>query len=246
MHNEMLQVEGKKMSKSLGNFFTVRDLLDQGVPGEVIRFVYLSTHYSKPMDWTKEKAEQAEATLRKWRSLAANVEPALSPLSSVVHALSDDLNTAEALVELHAAAGRGDFSGLLASAALLGLLSDKFGEWANQTLDESLETLVNGLLVLRTQARLDKNWSLADELRDGFSNVGIVVKDTPAGVRWELASVESINSVHAQAIRATATESDDEADFLWEAFERMKDGRQVSKENQEVKIRALHRRFFKK
>jgi cysteinyl-tRNA synthetase len=246
MHNEMLQVEGKKMSKSLGNFFTVRDLLDQGVPGEVIRFVYLSTHYSKPMDWTKEKAEQAEATLRKWRSLAANVEPAFSPLSSVVHALSDDLNTAEALVELHAAAGRGDFSGLLASAALLGLLSDKFGEWANQTLDESLETLVNGLLVLRTQARLDKNWSLADELRDGFSNVGIVVKDTPAGVRWELASVESINSVHAQAIRATATESDDEADFLWEAFERMKDGRQVSKENQEVKIRALHRRFFKK
>jgi cysteinyl-tRNA synthetase len=52
MHNEMLQVEGKKMSKSLGNFFTVRDLLDQGVPGEVIRFVMLSTHYSKPMDWT--------------------------------------------------------------------------------------------------------------------------------------------------------------------------------------------------
>ncbi len=56
MHNEMLQVEGKKMSKSLGNFFTVRDLLDKGIPGEVIRFVFLSTHYSKPMDWTEEKA----------------------------------------------------------------------------------------------------------------------------------------------------------------------------------------------
>ena len=60
MHNEMLQVEGKKMSKSLGNFFTVRDLLDQGVPGEVIRFVFLSTHYRKPMDWTAEKAGEAE------------------------------------------------------------------------------------------------------------------------------------------------------------------------------------------
>jgi cysteinyl-tRNA synthetase len=59
MHNEMLQVEGKKMSKSLGNFFTVRDLLDQGVPGEVIRFVMLSTHYSKPMDWTEKKREEA-------------------------------------------------------------------------------------------------------------------------------------------------------------------------------------------
>ena len=59
MHNEMLQVEGKKMSKSLGNFFTVRDLLDQGTPGEVIRFVFLSTHYRKPMDWTAEKAREA-------------------------------------------------------------------------------------------------------------------------------------------------------------------------------------------
>jgi cysteinyl-tRNA synthetase len=66
MHNEMLQVEGKKMSKSLGNFFTVRDLLDQGVPGEVIRFVMLSTHYSKPMDWTEKKRDEAEKTLRKW------------------------------------------------------------------------------------------------------------------------------------------------------------------------------------
>jgi cysteinyl-tRNA synthetase len=64
MHNEMLQVEGKKMSKSLGNFFTVRDLLDQGVPGEVIRFVMLSTHYRKPMDWTEKKREEAEGGAR--------------------------------------------------------------------------------------------------------------------------------------------------------------------------------------
>ena len=75
MHNEMLQVEGKKMSKSLGNFFTVRDLLDQGYPGEVIRMVYLGTHYGKPMDWTTEKAEQAEATL-------AEVAADLWPMSS--------------------------------------------------------------------------------------------------------------------------------------------------------------------
>ncbi|MFZ8874144.1 MAG: cysteine--tRNA ligase, partial [Paracoccaceae bacterium] len=65
LHNEMLQVEGKKMSKSLGNFFTVRDLLDQGYAGEVIRFVFLSTHYGKPMDWTETKARDAENTLRK-------------------------------------------------------------------------------------------------------------------------------------------------------------------------------------
>ena len=63
LHNEMLQVEGKKMSKSLGNFFTVRDLLDQGVPGEVIRFVMLSTHYRKPMDWTEKKRDEAKGHL---------------------------------------------------------------------------------------------------------------------------------------------------------------------------------------
>jgi cysteinyl-tRNA synthetase len=63
LHNEMLQVEGKKMSKSLGNFFTVRDLLDQGIPGEVIRFVYLMTHYRKPMDWTAEKAHDPRPPL---------------------------------------------------------------------------------------------------------------------------------------------------------------------------------------
>ena len=69
MHNEMLQVEGKKMSKSLGNFFTVRDLLDQDINGEVIRFVLLSTHYRKPMDWTQKKADEASNTLRKWHAL---------------------------------------------------------------------------------------------------------------------------------------------------------------------------------
>ena len=64
LHNEMLQVDGKKMSKSLGNFFTVRDLLDQGYPGEVIRFVFLSTHYSKPMDWNNSKALEAKNILK--------------------------------------------------------------------------------------------------------------------------------------------------------------------------------------
>ena len=103
MHNEMLQVEGKKMSKSLGNFFTVRDLLDQGYPGEVIRMVYLGTHYSKPMDWTAEKAAQAKATLMKWREIAAGAGQG-TPSDAVVAALADDLNTAGAIAELHALA----------------------------------------------------------------------------------------------------------------------------------------------
>jgi cysteinyl-tRNA synthetase len=108
MHNEMLQVEGKKMSKSLGNFFTVRDLLDQGVPGEVIRFVLLGTHYSKPMDWTAEKARQAETVLRKISEFLGEdtlsngwiaTRYAKAP-QEVVDALANDLNTSSALTLL--------------------------------------------------------------------------------------------------------------------------------------------------
>ena len=86
LHNEMLQVEGKKMSKSLGNFFTVRDLLDRNIPGEVIRFVLLSTHYGKPMDWTAQKAQEAEKTLRKWRTILAGIEPASSAAAGAASA----------------------------------------------------------------------------------------------------------------------------------------------------------------
>jgi len=109
MHNEMLQVEGRKMSKSLGNFFTVRDLLDQGVPGEVIRFVLLSTHYRKPMDWTQEKVVEASDALRKWAMLVAD-RPAVTRASNVfgplyddivVSALSDDLNGHAAIARFH-------------------------------------------------------------------------------------------------------------------------------------------------
>ncbi|WP_126976539.1 cysteine--tRNA ligase [Frigidibacter oleivorans] len=104
MHNEMLLVEGKKMSKSLGNFFTVRDLLDRGVPGEVIRFVFLSTHYGKPMDWTEKKQLEASKAIRKMAGMLGmrgtefltGLEEG-KPLNSVVDALADDMNTHGAL-----------------------------------------------------------------------------------------------------------------------------------------------------
>ncbi len=120
MHNEMLQVEGKKMSKSLGNFFTVRDLLEQGVPGEVIRFVFLQTHYRKPMDWTAEKAREAQASLRKWAVRTYKSENGL-PDPRVVEALADDLNTARAISIMHELAKNEQYGALLGSALLLGL-----------------------------------------------------------------------------------------------------------------------------
>jgi cysteinyl-tRNA synthetase len=179
MHNEMLQVEGKKMSKSLGNFFTVRDLLDQGYPGEVIRFVYLGTHYGKPMDWTAEKAAQAQATLRKWRSLADGVA-AGSPSVAVIAALADDLNTAGAIAELHALAGAGDSPTLKASAALLGLLEDGMGDWAVRTVD--LAPYAARLTDLRDAAMAAKDFTAVDALKASLAAAGVEVRMSKAGV----------------------------------------------------------------
>lgn len=197
LHNEMLQVEGKKMSKSLGNFFTVRDLLDQGYPGEVIRMVYLGTHYGKPMDWTKEKAEQAEATLRKWRGLVAGVAPAPSPLPQVVAALADDLNTAGALAALHQAASAGDYAGLKASALLLGLLSDDLGGWTRPVADFS--QLVAELTQLRDAAKLSKDFSAVDALKAALSDCGVEVRMSKAGV--ELLAGPDFDAAKLEALK---------------------------------------------
>jgi cysteinyl-tRNA synthetase len=180
LHNEMLQVEGKKMSKSLGNFFTVRDLLDQGIPGEVIRFVFLMTHYRSPMDWTADKARAAEATLRKWRAATEGVAPA-APLPGVVEALADDLNTAGALAALHVAAGAGDWAGVKASAGLLGLLGDGMGAWARApAVDLSAQT--ERLASLRGAAMATKDFSAVDALKSALIAAGVEVRMSKAGV----------------------------------------------------------------
>jgi cysteinyl-tRNA synthetase len=179
LHNEMLQVEGKKMSKSLGNFFTVRDLLDQGVPGEVIRFVFLSTHYRKPMDWTEKKREEAEATLRKWRALVDGVDAGPLP-GAVLAALSDDLNTAGALAELHRLAGAGDAAGLKAGAAMLGLLGDDLGGWGAVSVD--LSSYADALAAARATAMETKDFSEVDRLKQALIDAGVEVRMSKAGV----------------------------------------------------------------
>ena len=178
MHNEMLQVEGKKMSKSLGNFFTVHDLLEQGVPGEVIRFVFLSTHYGKPMDWTAKKAGEAEATLRKWRALTDGVEPG-EVSQAIVDALADDLNTAGAIAELHKLAGAGDAAGLLAGAQMLGLLTVELGDWAKGVDLSAYEVL---LADTRAKAMETKDFSDVDRIKAALVEAGVEVRMSKAGV----------------------------------------------------------------
>ncbi|MFC4668501.1 cysteine--tRNA ligase [Seohaeicola nanhaiensis] len=199
LHNEMLQVEGKKMSKSLGNFFTVRDLLDQGVPGEVIRFVFLSTHYRKPMDWTEAKAAGARRTLRKWYEQAASASGGEVD-EAIVTALSNDLNTHEAIAVLHDLSGQGDAEGLAASLRFLGLLGDSVPAWATESpVDQGTTALIESLLAARAEARKARDFQRADALRDGIAAAGVIVMDSAEGSSWDLgpdfdlAKLEALN-----------------------------------------------------
>jgi len=176
LHNEMLQVEGKKMSKSLGNFFTVRDLLDQGIPGEVIRFVFLSTHYRKPMDWTEKKAKEAEATLRKWWRLTAPLdEMEIKPSPQFIDALTDDLNTPGAIAELHRLAKEKDYAALEAGLEMLGLQETVNFGVASFGFSTSVEVLeaANDLARRWMAYRDAKNFEEADRLKKSALLAGV-------------------------------------------------------------------------
>ena len=173
LHNEMLQVDGKKMSKSLGNFFTVRDLLDQGYPGEVIRFVFLSTHYSKPMDWNNSKALEAKNILRKWRGLLKNNFEIVPLPEEVIKILSDDLNTAGVISLLHNYASNGEIGKLKAGANFLGILTQELSDWCADVDMSSLEGLFTDL---RKRAIESKNFENIDELRSKLTNAGVDVQ----------------------------------------------------------------------
>ncbi len=181
VHNEMLQVEGKKMSKSLGNFFTVRDLLDQGIPGEVIRFVFLSTHYRKPMDWTAAKAREAEAHLRKWYAQAERALDGAKPYVAVINALADDLNTAQAIAELHQLSLADDVPTLRATLQFLGLMGDTTPEWA-QLPQVDLSAYAGALSAAREAAMATKDFAEVDRLKTALIEAGVEVRMSKAGV----------------------------------------------------------------
>ncbi|WP_390914475.1 cysteine--tRNA ligase [Pseudosulfitobacter sp. SM2401] len=201
MHNEMLQVEGKKMSKSLGNFFSVRDLLEphnswvSGVPGIVIRFVMLSTHYRKPMDWTDLKAREALDTLTKWAQVE---EPdAAAPSEEMINALANDLNTKGALDALGILHKEGKISELVSSARLLGLelvnpsfvhdrwMRDLSLQSQNQ---EKLNEIENLLVLARAEAMKTKDFSVVDRLKGLAKAAGVEIQMTKEGVKVNITS----------------------------------------------------------
>jgi cysteinyl-tRNA synthetase len=188
MHNEMLQVEGKKMSKSLGNFFTVRDLLDQGVPGEVIRFVFLKTHYSNPMDWTAKAATEAEYAIFDYLLTIADladldIAKGMMPDEQVVKALSDDLNTHEAMRRLHLLRDARDANALAATLVFLGIFT-----WAQlekrvaEILGIDLSRYADALNDARKAAAHTKDFTSVDALKSGLLAAGVEVRMSKDGV----------------------------------------------------------------
>jgi cysteinyl-tRNA synthetase len=177
MHNGFLQVEGEKMSKSLGNFFTIRDLLADW-PGEVLRFNMLRTHYRQPIDFTFAGLRESWKVLEKWYEVT---EPLADPApdAAFFEALSDDLNTPAAIASLHQA-------GEIALAGGLGFLG-----FSNVQLKIAAKTKVDTVAIAaaitaRNAARKAKNFAESDRIRDDLLAKGIVLKDGPQGTTWEV------------------------------------------------------------
>ncbi|MGJ4999139.1 cysteine--tRNA ligase [Bradyrhizobium sp. HKCCYLS3077] len=198
LHNEFVQVEGAKMSKSLGNFVTIRDLLADW-PGEVLRLNMLKMHYRSPADWTLKNLEESAKTLDDWYRVAADA-PGEQPDPAVVAALLDDLNTPLMIAELHAlrsraAAGseaeRAAFSGSLRFA---GFLSDTAAQWeARKQQAKGVDAAkVEGLIAERAAARGRKDFKESDRIRDELAAMGVVLKDGKSAdgkpvTTWEIA-----------------------------------------------------------
>ena len=202
MHNAYLDIDGEKMSKSLGNFRTVRDLL-QSYRGEVLRFALLSAHYRSPLNFSPELLEQAQATLDSLYSTLRDVQDVDLDTEVILaqepfyQALNDDLNTPVAIAEIHALAKQlhkadgADKPGLkariLAAGNLLGILEQDAEEWLQGASSDdaisgdAIETLISE----RQEAKLAKNYARADEIREDLLAQGVMLEDSREGTKWK-------------------------------------------------------------
>jgi cysteinyl-tRNA synthetase len=199
MHNGYLMAEGEKMSKSLGNFYTVHDLLEE-FPGEAIRLALLKSHYRQPLDFTKAGIAEAKRELDGFygalRGVDANPDQD-TEIPAVTGALSDDLNTPLALSHLHELAGsinkadaveKPEIAGrLLAAGVLLGLLQQDPEDWfkGDASEDGIEDAAIDALIEERNQARADKNFARSDEIRDQLAEAGVLLEDGSDGTTWK-------------------------------------------------------------
>ena len=199
MHNGFLTMDREKMSKSIGNIITPRELLDQGWQGEAIRWALLSAHYRAPLDWSEDLLKQAQASLDRLYGAALRLKDVeastAEPPAAFLDALADDLNTPAAVAELSAlvtaannakkpaeqAKAKGE---LLAAARLLGVLQNDPQAWFRASFSPQVAAAIDALVDERVAARAAKNWAEADRIRDALAEKGVEVMDGPRGSTW--------------------------------------------------------------
>lgn len=206
MHNGHVMIDEEKMSKSLGNFFTVREVLKQYQP-EVVRYFILSSHYRSPLNYSKVNLDNAKAALDRFYTALRDLPDATAHhddgfRSAFTEALDDDFNTAEATAvlfevtrEINSVKAGGNFEKaaqlgeiLRELGGILGLLQDdpeQFLKGQSAGADKGLdEASIENLIAERNQAKFDKNWARADEIREELSANGVVLEDGPQGTTW--------------------------------------------------------------
>jgi cysteinyl-tRNA synthetase len=207
MHNEHLLVEGKKMAKKFGNFYTLRDLLSQACDPVMIRYLLLSTHYRQQLNFTFEGLESAKAAVERLRNFVRRLrnvttEKRTAPVAEMLHllkenfgsAMDDDLNISVALGFLfdfvrdvnnlidEEALARGQAEAIAAFMADIDKVLGVIGEFKSKILSEEAEKLI----AEREEARKVKDWETADKLRIRLKEIGVIVEDTSAGPKWHL------------------------------------------------------------
>jgi len=199
MHNAYVDMDGEKMSKSLGNVRTVRELLES-YPGEVLRFALLSAHYRSPLNFSGALLDNARSALDGFYTALRNAadveaEPVGLAETDAFAALLDDLNSPLAIAALHAASkalnkaegsSRARAKGvLLANAEILGLLTDDPEDWFKVGAEGALDSAqIEALIAERTSAKLNKDFARADAIRDELTSAGILLEDSPHGTTW--------------------------------------------------------------
>jgi len=196
MHNGFVNVDQEKMSKSIGNVLLVKELLEHA-PGEAIRVTLLSTHYRSPLDWTDDALKQSSRNLDKLYGTLQDLQDieveviAEDVPAAFLQALKDDLNTPAAFAELHKLAKQANSENdpvlrksikkqLMAAGNMLGILQQEPSEWFRGMGDLD-EAEIQKLLDLRAQAKTDKKFELADEIRDKLTAMKIQIQDHPDG-----------------------------------------------------------------
>ena len=205
LHNAYVDIDGEKMSKSLGNVRSVRDLLGR-YRGEVLRFALLSAHYRSPLNFSAELLEQAESTLGSLYSTLREVQD--MELDTAINlegepfyeALMDDLNTPQAIAEIHAMAKQLHKAGgserpalkarILAAGNLLGVLGEDPETWMHGSVSDDVMAAeqIETLIAERQQAKLDKNYDRADQIRQQLLAEGVVLEDSREGTQWRRGS----------------------------------------------------------